>query len=91
LPFLYVETFEKYSVLFKVKPPARKGSPRRGLYPPACKPYRLEAAPEGKAKISTTGILEVFRGLKFEADAEIGQKRAFCKGLILKAILSTAI
>ena len=38
-------------------------------------------APEGKTKISTTGILEVFRGIKFESDAEIGQKRAFSKGL----------
>jgi hypothetical protein len=25
----------------------------------------------------------VFRGLKFEPDAEIGQKGAFCKGLML--------
>ncbi|RLB34582.1 MAG: hypothetical protein DRH11_05555 [Deltaproteobacteria bacterium] len=36
-----------------------------------------------KTKISATGILEVFRGLKFESDEEIGQKTAFCKGLIL--------
>jgi len=26
-----------------------------------------------KAKISTTGIYRIFRGLKFEPDAEIGQ------------------
>jgi len=59
--------------LFNVKPPARR------VY-----------APEGKTKISTTpvkyashftgqaGILEVFRGLKFESDEEIGQKRVLC-------------
>jgi len=34
-----------------------------------------------KAIILTTGIHRVFRGLKFEPDAEIGQKGAFCKGL----------
>jgi len=34
-----------------------------------------------KAIILTTGIHLVFRGLKFETDAEIGQKGAFCKGL----------
>jgi hypothetical protein len=34
-----------------------------------------------KAKILTTGIHVVFRGLKFESDAEIEQKGAFCKGL----------
>ena len=34
-----------------------------------------------KAKISTTGISGIFRGLKFETDAEIGQRGAFCKGL----------
>jgi hypothetical protein len=37
-----------------------------------------------KAKILTTGIHRVFRGLKFEPDTEIGQKRAFFKGLMLK-------
>ena len=31
----------------------------------------------GKAKILTTGIYVIFRGLKFESDAEIGQKGAF--------------
>jgi len=35
----------------------------------------------GKAKILTTDIHYVFRGLQFETDAEIGQKGAFCKGL----------
>jgi hypothetical protein len=30
-----------------------------------------------KAKILTTGILEVFRGLEFESEAEIGQKGTF--------------
>jgi hypothetical protein len=34
-----------------------------------------------KAKILTTGILVVFRGLQFEPDAEIGQKGRFFKGL----------
>ena len=34
-----------------------------------------------KAKISTTGTYKIFRGLKFEHDAEIGQKVPFCKGL----------
>jgi hypothetical protein len=34
-----------------------------------------------KAKILTGGIYLIFRGLKFEPDAEIGQKGAFCKGL----------
>ena len=29
----------------------------------------------------TTGIHGVFRRLKFESDAEIGQKGTFCKGL----------
>jgi len=36
-----------------------------------------------KAKISTTGIYGIFRGLKFEPDAEIGKKVPFCKGLTL--------
>jgi len=36
-----------------------------------------------KAKISTTGIYGIFRGLKFEPDAEIEQKGAFFKGLTL--------
>ena len=35
-----------------------------------------------KAKILTTGIHWVFRGLKFEPDAEIGQKGVFFKGLV---------
>ena len=34
-----------------------------------------------KAIILTTGIHRVFRGLKFEPDTGIGQKRTFCKGL----------
>jgi hypothetical protein len=33
-----------------------------------------------KAITLTTGIHLVFRGLKFEPDAEIGQKEVFCKG-----------
>ena len=33
-----------------------------------------------KAQISTTGIYGIFRGLKFEPDAEIGHKVPFCKG-----------
>ena len=39
------------------------------IKPPACRAY----APEGKAKILTTGIHLVFRGLQFEPDPrEIG-------------------
>jgi hypothetical protein len=34
-----------------------------------------------KAKILTTGIYWIFRGLKFEPDAEIGQNGTLCKGL----------
>jgi len=37
-------------------------------------------------KILTTGIYWIFRGLKFEPDAEIGQKGTLCKGLILSAL-----
>ena len=36
-----------------------------------------------KANISTTVIYLIFRGLKFEPDAEIGQKVPFCKGLMM--------
>ena len=39
-------------------------------------------APEGKTKILTTGILVVFRGLKFESDADIGGKDSFRSGTI---------
>ena len=39
-----------------------------------------------KAKILTTGIHGVFRGLKFEPDAEIGQKGVFFKGLTKKGL-----
>ena len=35
-----------------------------------------------KAKILTTGIYWIFRGLKFEPDVEIGQKGTLCKGLV---------
>ena len=59
-----IETFEKGSILLKVKTPA-------------CRAY----GPEGKTKILTAGIHGVFRGLKFESDAEIGQKGVFFKGL----------
>jgi len=37
-------------------------------------------------KILTTGIYWIFRGLKFEPDAEIGQKGTLCKGLTLSAL-----
>ena len=37
-----------------------------------------------KTKILTTGIHLVFRGLKFESDAEIGQKGMFLKALRFK-------
>ena len=39
-----------------------------------------------KAKILTTGIYCIFRGLKFEPDAEIGQKGTLCKGLSLRLL-----
>ena len=35
-----------------------------------------------KTKILTTGILVVFRGLKFESDADIGGKDSFRSGTI---------
>ncbi len=38
-----------------------------------------------KAKILTTGIHLVFRGLKFEPNAGIEQKGTFCKGLAARA------
>jgi hypothetical protein len=41
-----------------------------------------------KAIISTTGIHSVFRGLKFEPDAVIGQKRVLCKGLTGRLVKS---
>jgi hypothetical protein len=52
-----------------------------------------------KAKILTTGIYLIFRGLKFEPrrwrdvppDAEIGQKGAFFKGLILPMAFNICI
>jgi len=40
----------------------------------------------GKAKISTTGIYGIFRGLKFEPDEEIRHKVLFCKGLTVKIL-----
>ena len=42
-----------------------------------------------KAKILTTGIHRVFRGLKFEPDTEIEKKRVFCKGLKLSVKFRT--
>jgi hypothetical protein len=39
-----------------------------------------------KIIILTTGIPLVFRRLRFESDAEIGQKRAFFKGLEMKKV-----
>jgi hypothetical protein len=48
------------------------------IKPPAHRAY----APEGKTKILTTGILVVFRGLKFESDADIGGKDSFRSGTI---------
>ena len=40
--------------------------------------------------MSTTGIYRIFRGLKFEPDAEIGQKGAFFKGLKYFTVRSVA-
>ena len=42
-----------------------------------------------KARISTTGIYRIFRGLKFEPNAEIGQKGRFFKGLNFSQPLTT--
>ncbi len=58
----------------KIKPPAPL--PARRAYRPEGKAY----APEEKTKILTTGILVVFRGLKFESDADIGGKDSFRSG-----------
>ena len=70
----------------KIKPPAPL--PARRAYRPEGKAY----APEEKTKILTTGILVVFRGLKFESDprgigcafhgagADIGEKDSFRSG-----------
>jgi len=44
-----------------------------------------------KAKILATGIYWIFRGLKFESDAEIGQKGTLCKGLIQYSIIKTGL
>ena len=44
-----------------------------------------------KAKISTTGIYGIFRGSKFEPDAEIGHKVPFCKGLAFITELLTIL
>ena len=46
------------------------------IKPPARRAY----APEGKTKILTKGIRVVFRGLKFESDADIGEKDSFRSG-----------
>jgi hypothetical protein len=43
-------------------------------------PAHRACAPVGKVKILTTGILVVFRGLKFESDADIGEKDGFRSG-----------
>ena len=43
---------------------------------------KIPCVERGKARISAAGIYKIFRGLKFEPDAEIGQKGAFCKGLV---------
>jgi hypothetical protein len=48
------------------------------IKPPAHRAY----APEGKMKILTTGILVVFRGLKFESNADIDEKDSFRLGTI---------
>jgi hypothetical protein len=44
-----------------------------------------------KAKISTTGIYGIFRGLKFEPDAEFEQKGTFFKGLGIPVAVITII
>ena len=44
-----------------------------------------------QAKILATDIHEVFRGLKFEPNAGIGQKGIFFKGLILLVLLEAPV
>ncbi len=44
-----------------------------------------------RAKILTAGIHRVFRGLRFEPNAEIGQKRRFFKGLGKVMLLRHAV
>ena len=44
-----------------------------------------------QVKILTTDIHEVFRGLKFEPNAGIGQKGIFFKGLILLVLLEAPV
>jgi hypothetical protein len=48
------------------------------IKPPAWRAY----APEGKTIILTAGIHGVFRGLKFESDADTGEKDSFRSGTI---------
>jgi len=57
----------KLGFFVKIKPPAPLSARR------AHRPEGRAYAPEGKTKILTTGILVVFRGLKFESDADIGE------------------
>ena len=79
-----IETFEKYSILFKFKPSARRACAPEGKTKILTTPVR-SAGPTGQA-----GIHRVFRGLKFESDQEIGQKGKFCKGLIVLIVTVTA-
>jgi hypothetical protein len=64
---LILETFEKYSIL-----------------PAQLNPHLIfnRGSSPRQAKILTTDIHEVFRGLKFEPNAGIGQKGIFFKGLV---------
>ena len=84
---LNYETFEKCSIL-----PAQLNPYlifNRGLIPRKTKilttPVR-SAGPTGQADIH-----RVFRGLKFESDAGIGQKGAFCNGLTFHSVVHSII
>jgi hypothetical protein len=72
------EISEKCLILFKIKPPAGRA------YAPEGK-AKILTAPEEYALYSTgqAGIHLVFRGLKFDPDARIGQKEAFFKDFII--------
>jgi hypothetical protein len=76
------------SAILKSIMPERKLGFFVKIKPPAHRAY----APVGKTKILTTpvrsarptgqaGILSVFRGLKFESDADIGEKNSFPAGI----------
>ena len=67
------ETFEKRSILFKAKKGENFNHPIT-----ICRTY---GAGRNTLSISRINPPKFGGGLKFEPDAEIGEKGAFCKGL----------